>query len=265
VSHDILSVGINGASGRMGKRLIQLVVEDQELSLAAALEHAGHSHLGEDAGPLAGIAPVGVVLSDSFPDDLKMDVLIDFSLPAASVKIAERCADQGIPLVVGTTGFDPAQLRNLEAVSSRIPLLISPNMSRAVNLLMRLVGEAARSVGTITDIAIVERHHRTKIDAPSGTALRLAEIATQGCLADPASPNRSDRPNARTQVKIDIHALRIADSPGEHTVIFGFLGETLELSHRAINRDGFARGAIEAAKFLAGKPVGPYSMKDVIT
>jgi len=264
LSYDILSVGIHGASGRMGTRLIQLVVEDPELRLAAALERAGHSHLGEDVGPLAGIAPVGVVLSDSLPDDLKIDVLIDFSLPPASLKIAARCADRGIPLVVGTTGFDPAQLRSLEAATSRIPLLISPNMSRAVNLLMRLVGEAARSVGTMTDIAIVERHHRTKIDAPSGTALRLAEIAREACVSEPATPGGPTRPSARTQGEIDIHALRIGDSPGEHTVIFGFLGETLELSHRAFNRDGFARGAIEAAKFLAGKPVGLYSMKDVI-
>lgn len=252
MSHGIPSVGIHGASGRMGKRLIQLVAEDPELRLAAALERAGHPHLGEDAGPLAGIAPVGVVLSHALPDNVKIDVLIDFSLPPASLQIAARCADRGIPLVVGTTGFDPAQLRSFEAVTSRIPVLISPNMSRAVNLLMRLVSEAARSVGTTTDIAIIERHHRTKIDAPSGTALRLAEVVRDACVSD------------RTQGEIDIHALRIGDSPGEHTVIFGFLGETLELSHRAINRDGFARGAIEAAKFLVGKPVGLYSMKDIM-
>jgi 4-hydroxy-tetrahydrodipicolinate reductase len=252
LSHDILSVGIHGATGRMGTRLIQLVVEDSRLRLAVAVERANHPHLGEDAGPLAGIAPVGVVLSDSLPDNLKIDVLIDFSLPPASLKIAERCADRGIPLVVGTTGFDAAQLRGFEAVTTRIPLLISPNMSRAVNLLMLLVAEAARSVGTMTDIAIVERHHRTKVDAPSGTALRLAEIVREARASD------------RTQGEIDIHALRIGDSPGEHTVIFGFLGETLELSHRAFNRDGFARGAIEAAKFLVGKPVGLYSIKDVI-
>jgi 4-hydroxy-tetrahydrodipicolinate reductase len=264
LSRDILSVGINGASGRMGTRLIQLVAADQELKLAAALERAGHAHLGEDAGPLSGIAPVGVVLSDSLADDLKIDVLIDFSLPPASLRIAARCADLGIPLVVGTTGFDPAQLRSLESAASRIPLLVSPNMSRAVNLLMRLVGEAARSAGTTTDIAVIERHHRTKVDAPSGTALRLAEVARAARAADPASTSGQDRPTARAQSEIDVHALRIADSPGEHTVIFGFLGETLELSHRALNRDGFARGAIEAAKFLAGKPIGLYSMKDVI-
>jgi 4-hydroxy-tetrahydrodipicolinate reductase len=252
LSHNILSVGIHGASGRMGTRLIQLIAEDPQLRLAAALEREGHPHLDQDAGPLAGIAPVGVVLTDSLPDDRKIDVLIDFSLPPASLNIAARCADCGIPLVVGTTGFDRAQLRGFEVAATRIPLIISPNMSRAVNLLMRLVAEAARSVGTTTDVAIIERHHRTKVDAPSGTALRLAEIVKETCASD------------RTQGEIDIHALRIGDSPGEHTVIFGFLGETLELSHRAFNRDGFARGAIEAAKFLVGKPVGLYSMKDVI-
>lgn len=264
MSRDILSVGINGASGRMGTRLIQLVVEDHELKLAAALERSGHPHLGEDAGPLSGIASVGVVLSDSLPDDLKIDVLIDFSLPPASLQIAARCADRGIPLVVGTTGFDPAQLRSLESAATRIPLLVSPNMSRAVNLLMRLVGEAARSVGTMTDIAIIERHHRTKVDAPSGTALRLAEVARSARDSDRPSTSGPARSSAGAQSEIDIHALRIGDSPGEHTVIFGFLGETLELSHRAFNRDGFARGAIEAAKLLAGKPIGLYAMNDVL-
>jgi len=264
LSRDILSIGINGASGRMGTRLIQLVVEDHELKLAAALERSGHPHLGADAGPLSGIAPVGVVLSDSLADDLKIDVVIDFSLPPASLEIAARCAERGIPLVVGTTGFDPAQLRILESAATRIPLLVSPNMSRAVNLLMRLVGEAARSVGTMTDIAIIERHHRTKVDAPSGTALRLAEIARAARASDRPSTTGPARPSTRAQSEIDIHALRIGDSPGEHTVIFGFLGETLELSHRAFDRDGFAHGAIEAAKYLAGKPIGLYSINDVI-
>jgi 4-hydroxy-tetrahydrodipicolinate reductase len=128
---------------------------------------------------------------------------------------------------------------------------------------MSLVSEAARSVGRVTDIAIVERHHRTKVDAPSGTALRLAEIARQAAGADDPSRAASGLSDARTEVKVDIHALRLGDSPGEHTVIFGFHGETLELTHRAINRDGFVRGAIEAAKFLVGKPPGLYSMKDL--
>src|SRR5262249_51832265 len=137
-------------------------------------------------------------------------------------------------------------------------------MSRAVNLLMKLVGEAARALGATADIEIVEQHHRTKKDAPSGTALRLAEIAGQGVAASRLISGHPGRADARSVGEIGIHALRAGDSPGEHTVVFGLLGETLELSHRAINRDGFVRGALDAAKFLAGKPAGLYSMVDVL-
>ena len=158
--------------------------------------------------------------------------------------------------MVGTTGFDASQRQLLERSSTQIPMLIAPNMSRAVNVLMRLAGEAARSLGKAADIAIVERHHRTKKDAPSGTALRLAECVRNGLVAS--------QPSDGSASEISMHALRVADSPGEHTVIFAMLGETLELSHRALNRDGFARGALDAAKFLAGKPAGVYSMADVL-
>jgi 4-hydroxy-tetrahydrodipicolinate reductase len=129
---------------------------------------------------------------------------------------------------------------------------------------MRLVGEAARVLGGAADIAIIERHHRTKKDAPSGTALRLAEIASRGVAASRLYSGRVDEPATSGEAEIGIHALRIADSPGEHTVVFGLLGETLELSHRALNRDGFARGALDAAKFLASQPPGVYSMEDVL-
>jgi 4-hydroxy-tetrahydrodipicolinate reductase len=252
-------VGIHGASGRMGTRLIQLIALDPTLELAAALERDGHPHLGADAGALAAVAPLGIGLSSSLPADLAIDVMIDFSLPFATLGVAESCRKRGIPLVVGTTGFDTTERRLLEASSSQIPILIAPNMSRAVNLLMRLVGEAARSLGTAADIAIVERHHRTKKDAPSGTALRLAECARHGTVS-----SQPIQPPAGSESEISIHALRIADSPGEHTVIFAMMGETLELSHRALNRDGFARGALDAARFLAGKPPGLYSMEDVL-
>jgi len=255
----ILCVGIHGASGRMGTRLIQLVALDPTLKLAAALERAGHPQLGEDAGALAGVAPLGIGLSSSWPADVAIDVMIDFSIPDGTLAVAKGCRERRIPLVVGTTGLDASQRRLLEHSSTQIPMLIAPNMSRAVNLLLRLVGEAARSLGKAADIAIVERHHRTKKDAPSGTALRLAECARQGSV----SIERS-QPSDGSGSEISIHALRIADSPGEHTVIFAMLGETLELSHRALNRDGFARGALDAAKFLAGKPAGLYSMEDVL-
>ncbi len=254
-----LSIGIHGATGRMGTRLIQLIALDPTLVLAAALERAGHPQLGQDAGRLAGVTSLGVALSSSLAADRPVDVVIDFSLPHATLSIAAACAQGRIPLVVGTTGFDQEERRVLESSATDIPILIAPNMSRAVNLLMRLTGNAARSLGAGADVAIVERHHRTKKDAPSGTALRLAEFAGKGLAASERRPTTDP-----SQGGIDIHALRIADSPGEHTVIFAMLGETLELTHRALNRDGFARGALDAARFLAGKPAGLYSMEDVL-
>jgi 4-hydroxy-tetrahydrodipicolinate reductase len=243
----------------MGTRLVQLIARDSTLKLGAALERAGHPHLGEDAGILAGVSALGVALNASLPADAAIDVMIDFSLPEGSLAVARACAERGIPLVVGTTGFDPGQRVLMERCAAQIPVLIAPNMSRAVNLLMRLVREAARALGETADIAIIERHHRTKKDAPSGTALRLAEFARQGLS--------SSVPGGQPQsvgADISMHALRIADSPGEHTVVFAVPGETIELSHRALNRDGFARGALDAARFLAGKSAGLYSMDDVL-
>jgi 4-hydroxy-tetrahydrodipicolinate reductase len=243
----------------MGTRLIQLIAADPALSLGAAVERAGHHDLGRDAGALAGVAAMQVALASSLPTDATIDVMIDFSVPNATVGIASVCALRRVPLVVGTTGFDASQRQILEACACSIPILVAPNMSRAVNLLMRLVSETARALGEAADIAIVERHHRTKKDAPSGTALRLAEYASR-------RSNGEDRVAAGnpSRAAISMHSLRIADSPGEHTVIFALPGETLELSHRAANRDGFARGALDAAKYLVKRPAGLYSMEDVL-
>jgi len=220
--------------------------------------------LGEDAGAVAGVGAMGVPLSALGDQTGKVDAMIDFSHPSAAISLTRFCEDRGIPLVVGTTGFDPSQRRELEQASARIALLVSPNMSRAVNLLMRLVGEAARSLGQAADIEIVERHHRMKKDAPSGTALRLAEIAAEAAGITRFVHGREGQPGQRPRNEIGVHAVRAGDSPGEHTVIFGLMGESLELSHRALSRDGFAHGAIDAAKFLAGKAPGLYGMPDVL-
>jgi 4-hydroxy-tetrahydrodipicolinate reductase len=248
----------------MGKRLIQLIADDPELTLAAAVARQSNPQLGQDACALAGATPAGVVLSASLPADAVVDVVIDFSVPEAAIAVAEHCGARQLPLVVGTTGFSPAERRGLEALATKIPILIAPNMSMAVNLLMKLVGVAAQTFGAAADIAILERHHRTKKDAPSGTALRLAEVARQAKSAGRVSADAAGDPNNHELVEIPVHALRIADSPGEHTVVFGLMGETVELSHRALNRDGFVRGALSAAKFLAGKPPGLYTMDDVV-
>jgi 4-hydroxy-tetrahydrodipicolinate reductase len=249
VSRPILSIGIHGAAGRMGRRLVQLIAQDPELKLAAALVRDGSPQIGRDASAVAGDDPSGVVCSYLLPPDVLIDAMIDFSLPHAVGRVAEICRSRKIPIVIGTTGLEPVDRGNLESLATQIPVVIAPNMSRAVNLLMKLVGTAAQSLGSAADIAIVERHHKTKKDAPSGTALRLAEVAQNA---------------AKAGADVAVHALRIADSPGEHTVIFGLQGETLELSHRALNRDGFARGALDAAKFLAGKGPGLYTMAEVL-
>jgi 4-hydroxy-tetrahydrodipicolinate reductase len=230
-----------------------LVAEDKALRLGAALVSARNQRLGQDAGTVVGLPPLGVVVSHCLSESAVIDVMIDFSLPAGAMEVARCCEERKIPLVVGTTGFSTDERRQLEGLASTIPIVIAPNMSRAVNLLMKLVETAARGLGASADIAIVERHHRTKKDAPSGTALRLADMARRG--GDAA---------ARPSGEVSVHALRLADVPGEHVVVFGMMGETLELSHRALNRDGFVRGALDAARFLAGKPAGLYTIEEAL-
>lgn len=259
-----LVVAIHGATGRMGTRLIQLIHEDPTHSLGAAIERPDHPRQGDDVGLLLGLPTLGVALSTCL--DRPVDVAIDFGSPSATLGLASACVEQKIPLVVGTTGFEPEQLRELELVSGSIPLLIASNFSKAVNLLMRLAGEAARVLGDAADVEIVERHHRFKKDAPSGTAFRLAEVVGRslGVGPDRYAYGRKGQTGERPRGEIGLHALRTGDNPGEHTVVFGLMGECLELSHRALNRDGFARGALDAARFLAGKPAGRYTMDDVL-
>ncbi len=259
-----LSVAIQGATGRMGTRLIQLIQDDPALKLAAAIDRPDHPGLGQDVGPFLGLPAVGVALTPAL--DAEADVAVDFSAPAACLALASICAQRGVPLVVGTTGFEPEQRRELERVSAAVPLLIASNFSKAVNLLMRLAGEAARALGDAADIEIVERHHHFKKDAPSGTALRLAEIvgAAIGSGPEQYAHGREGLVGERPRGEIGLHSLRTGDNPGEHTVVFGLMGECLELTHRALNRDGFARGALDAAKFLAGKPARLYTMDDLL-
>jgi 4-hydroxy-tetrahydrodipicolinate reductase len=248
----------------MGRRLIQLIAEYPSLALSAALVRGGDDRLGRDAGTEAGVPALGVLLADSAPAEDALDVMIDFSVPAAATAIGAWCHERRVPLLVGTTGLEAEPRRELEAAAADIPVLIAPNTSRAVNLLMKLVGEAARVLGSSADVDIIERHHRTKKDAPSGTALRLGEVAARGLAASNIQTGATARPGVRPEGEIGTHALRVADCPGEHQVVFSLLGETLELGHRAINRDGFARGALEAAKFLVAKAPGLYTMEDVL-
>lgn len=258
----LIRIGLHGAAGRMGLRLTQLISPDPRVVLAAAVDRA---RLGEDAGTVAGAGPLGVPIRPlEAIADTPLDVVIDYSHPSAAAEVAEACRRAKVALVVGTTGLDDEARRALEAASAEIPVLASPNTSRAVNLLFKLAAQAAAGMGPEADVEIIERHHRLKKDSPSGTALRLAEVVSSATGAGPLVHGREGQVGERPRGEIGMHAVRAGDCPGEHTVLLALGGDTLELTHRALNRDGFARGAIDAAVFLAGKPPGSYSMADVL-
>ena len=256
-------IGVNGACGRMGTRIVQLVHEDPELVLAAALESSNHPKLGADSGELCGIGKLGVPLTAELSGPV--DVVIDFSMPEGALSVARKCLERQIPLVVATTGLSKAERAEIEQVGHEIPLLIAPNMSLAVNLLMKLVGEAAAALKNAdADVEILERHHRFKNDAPSGTALEFARIINQSAGEKRLVHGRHGLVGERPRDEIGIHAIRVGDNVGEHTIVFTLLGETLEFTHRAHSRDCYARGAIRAAKFLVTQKPGLYGMADVL-
>lgn len=249
----------------MGQRLVALGAADPDLIIAAALESASHPRLGQDAGMVAAIGAIDVPISSTL--DKPVDVVIDFSVPVGTQAIVNRCVSGGIPLVVATTGLTEAQQEMLRAAAERIAVLWSPSMSMAVNLGMKLTqtaGEALAQHPSGVDVEIIERHHRFKEDSPSGTALKFGDIVAKAMGQTSARHGREGRVGQRPHGEIGYHAVRTGDNPGEHTIIFGLLGETLELTIRASNRDCYAYGALAAAKFLVGKPVALYGMSDVL-
>jgi 4-hydroxy-tetrahydrodipicolinate reductase len=259
------TIGVNGACGRMGQRIIQLAHEDSELALGAALDAPGHPQLGRDSGEVAGLGPLHVPVQAELPLGRHLDALIDFSMPEGTMTVLPMCVERRIPLVVATTGHTPAQRKEIEAASHETAVLMAPNMSLAVNVLMKLVrqaGEVLRGKGF--DVEITERHHRFKKDSPSGTALHFARLVQEAMGQTQLRHGREGLVGERPGHEIGIHAIRVGDNVGEHTIIFSTLGETLELTHRAHTRDCYARGALQAAKFLAGRPAGRYTMNDVL-
>jgi 4-hydroxy-tetrahydrodipicolinate reductase len=260
-----IRIGINGAAGRMGQRLVALARGDGDLQVVAALEQPAHPQIGADAGTVAGSGAIGVPLVSELPREV--DVVIDFSVPEGTAAILAQCIARKIPLVVATTGLAPDVQDKIRQASKQIPILAAPNMSLAVNLAMKLAEMAARALKDHpagADVEIIESHHRFKEDAPSGTALKFGEIIAGAMGQTEHRHGRSGRPGKRPHGEIGYHALRTGDNPGEHTIVFGLLGETLEIGVRATNRDCYAHGALAAAKFLAGKPAGLYTMNDVL-
>ncbi len=256
---------VNGAGGRMGRRIIALAAEDRDLAVVGAFERADHPDMGKDAGTLAGVGPLGVALTPR--RDLAADVAVDFSHADSALAMIEWCAERGIAIAIGTTGMGAEGQKRLDAAAKRVPCLLAANMSLGVNVLLRLVREAAKALGDAYDVEIVEAHHNKKKDAPSGTALALGEAAAAGLgrkLDEVAVHGRHGMVGERSVKEIGFHAVRAGDIVGDHTVMFGGQGERVEVRHVATSRDTFVRGALRAVRFLASKPPGRYTMADVL-
>ncbi|RKY07434.1 MAG: 4-hydroxy-tetrahydrodipicolinate reductase [Planctomycetota bacterium] len=256
---------INGAAGRMGKRIVALACESGQFNIVGATDYPQHPDMGKDIGLLAGIEPINVPLTAAFPDSAA--VMIDFSLPQAADAAIDYCAKNGVSLVMGTTGLSEAQLTKLKNASCKIAIVQATNMSLGMNLLFATVGKVAKALGENYDIEIVEAHHRFKKDAPSGTALSLAEAVCQETGRDyPGSltHGRQGKETSRQKGTIGMHAIRGGDIVGEHRVIYSTLGETVTISHSAHTRDTFVRGALGAAEWVASQNPGLYDMQDVL-
>ena len=254
----------------MGSTLVRMICAASDFTLAGAVERADSDAVGRDAGALTGAGgPLGVTVRSELAEALEAsgaELVIDFTSATASLAHARLCAARGVPLVIGSTGFSAEERAEVAALAAHIPIVLSPNMSVGVNVVLKLAVELARALGDAYDVEVLEAHHRMKKDAPSGTALRLAEDIARAlgretsslCLA------RQGQVGARPPGEIGVQSLRGGDVVGEHTVFFFGEGERVELSHRATSRDQFARGALRAGRWVVGRPSGLYDMQDVL-
>jgi 4-hydroxy-tetrahydrodipicolinate reductase len=262
----MIQIAIAGASGRMGRALVQAVTQSEGLRLTGAVERPGGSAVGADAGELAGVGRLGVAIRDKL-DGLDFDALIDFTRPEPSLDHLEFCRKHKRRLVIGTTGFDDAGKKKIADAAKDIGIVFAPNMSVGVNLCLRLLDTAARVLGDNVDIEIVEAHHRYKADAPSGTALRMGEAVANALgrdLKECAVYGRQGVTGERPRSVIGFSTIRAGDIVGDHTVLFAGGGERVEIAHRAESRLTFAHGALRAARWLMDKKNGLYDMQDVL-
>jgi 4-hydroxy-tetrahydrodipicolinate reductase len=260
-------IAVFGAAGKMGCLIVRAIAETPGAVLVAAVERADFPELGSDASRRAGLPESGVRLQADRPAPGQADVWIDFSAPGMAVPNASAAAQAGAAIVIGTTGVSAQDKAAIAAEAKRIPVVLTPNMSVGLNVMLRLVADAARTLGAAYDIEIVETHHRAKRDAPSGTALRLAEAVAEASGRDLAKDARYERRGdigPRTANEIGIQTIRGGDVVGDHTVFFLGQGDRIEITHRASSRETFARGAVRAAQWLAGRAAGLYDMRDVL-
>ena len=264
----MIKVIVAGAGGRMGGRLTSLIRESKSLQLVAAVEKKGHPAVGRDAGEVAGGSPLRIMIGD----DLRAladrgDVLIDFTAPEATLANVDIMAMCNKAAVIGTTGLSPEQVGQLKITAKKMACVFAPNMSVGVNLMLKVIADMARRLGDDYDIEVMEAHHRLKKDAPSGTALKIAEAlaaATGKDLKQAAVYGRKGVIGERKRGEIGMQVIRAGDIIGDHTVLFGGIGERLEVTHRASSRDTFATGALRAAEWVVSQPQGLYDMQDVI-
>lgn len=259
---------VAGAAGKMGSRITALTKDYPDLKLTGVFERKGHEALGRDIGEVIGIGKTDIILTDDLSKIIdNADVVISFTTPEASLEHLRVSADRKKAIVIGTTGFSKEGIQSVKELSKAIPVVMAPNMSVGVNLLFKVLGDIAKVLGDDYDIEIIESHHRLKKDAPSGTALKMAQVISESVnrnLDEVAVYARKGMIGERTKKEIGIQTVRAGDIVGEHTVLFGGLGERIEIIHKASSRDTFARGALKAAKWIYGKPAGLYDMMDVL-
>ena len=264
----MVKVAVTGAAGRMGRRIIHFLSQDDGITIVGASEAPGHPDIGRDAGTVSGNGEIGVLISsdteEAFAD---AQVIVDFTSPSATLVNADYARTHAKSMVIGTTGFTQDERLKLTELTRDFPCVFAPNMSIGVNVMFEITKNLASVLGDDYDIEVVEAHHNLKEDSPSGTALRLGEAAAEGLGWDFQSVSRFERHGRigkRGEKEIGLQSIRGGDTVGEHTVMFFGDGERLEITHRATNRDNFAKGAVRAVKWIDGKPPGLYTMKDVL-
>ena len=262
-----MNVAIAGSSGRMGRTLIEAVLGEPDLHLCAALEQPGNPNIGKDAGEFVGTR-CGVKVSDDIAKALEgADVLIDFTRPAGTIAHLDVCRGQDIRMVIGTTGLEDEQKKAIAKASEDVAIVFAPNMSVGVNVMFKLLAVAAAALRDAYDVEIVEAHHRHKVDAPSGTALRMGEVVASALgrsLPECAVYDRHGITGERPKGSIGFAALRGGDLVGDHTALFAGIGERIEITHRSTSRATYAQGALRAARFVVGRESGLYDMQDVL-
>jgi 4-hydroxy-tetrahydrodipicolinate reductase len=259
------AIAVHGACGRMGKRIVQLAHDDPGIAIVAAIDAPSSPEFGKDIGDACGLGSLGVKVTSTLPTT-GVDAIIDFSVPEATMHLLPAATERKIPIVLATTGFSAEEKAAIDSAATKTAILMAPNMSLVVNVLFKLVREAAAALKNKGfDAEILERHHRFKKDSPSGTALQFAK-EIQGVWGPEylIRHGREGLVGQRPAKEIGMHAIRAGDNVGEHTIVFGTLGETMELVHKGQTRDAYVHGALAAAKFLAGKGPGRYSMADVL-